>query len=170
MLSHGMNFLVFSRRMAEDENVVNHNCQQPYIWISIGNPADLVDLDHHTCPNPVQNEWCRGVCQVLFDDVLDDAYGYVPMSEVQANQIVDFVDDMKDEVTMICVHCEAGISRSSATAMSLSWWLNGNDSGIGSDTRYYPNRHTKNMLRTAMHETGRCGGSDKCILCKYDEE
>ena len=47
--------------------------------------------------------------------------------ETYAEQILDFVDSYRDNIDLIVVHCEAGISRSSATAGALSLILNKTD-------------------------------------------
>ncbi len=42
--------------------------------------------------------------------------GYIPMSEQQAQEVVDWLEENNDKLTGVVVHCEAGISRSAATA------------------------------------------------------
>ena len=45
----------------------------------------------------------------------------------QAEQILNFIEEYKDKVNLIVVHCEAGISRSAGVAGALSLIYNGSD-------------------------------------------
>lgn len=51
---------------------------------------------------------------------------YEPMTDEQADQVVEFVEKYKD-VELIVVHCEAGISRSAGLAAALSKIMTGDD-------------------------------------------
>jgi len=53
--------------------------------------------------------------------------------------ILNFVNEWKDKVDLICVNCVAGISRSAGIAGALSKILNGNDD-------YYFKHYCPNML------------------------
>ena len=59
------------------------------------------------------------------------------MSSDEAKAIVDFVERNKDKY--IIVHCDAGISRSSAVAAAILKYYTGDDSRIFDSRRYSPN-------------------------------
>src|ERR1035437_569218 len=46
--------------------------------------------------------------------------GYKAFNEVIAKSIIEFVERMKDKVENLIIHCEAGVSRSSAVAKFIS--------------------------------------------------
>ena len=60
------------------------------------------------------------------------------MSSDEAKAIVDFVERNKDKY--IIVHCDAGISRSSAVVAAILKHYTGNDDMIFDSRRYNPNR------------------------------
>ena len=142
-----MRFKVWSKRATESKGLVAANCHEPHIWISIyGNevwekPAELPANEHRKAELFLQ-----------FDDVTAPAHARTPMNEEQAKQIVGFVDEWKDKVSLICVNCEAGISRSAATAAALSLWLNGNHSGIVEGNGFFPNSHVQKGILNAIEE------------------
>lgn len=109
----------------------------PFVIVSIvGTDDDWI------CPTPRN---CCATIHLKFDDV-DHAVGkYRAIDQLQAFNLVNFIKKYKDEVNIILVHCEAGISRSSAAAAAIATWLNGpRDSnrffiGIGPNGRFCPN-------------------------------
>lgn len=60
------------------------------------------------------------------------------MSDKDAKTVVDFVETYKDK--RILVHCDAGISRSSAVAAAILKHYTGNDDMIFDSRWYNPNR------------------------------
>ena len=60
------------------------------------------------------------------------------MSDEDAKTVVDFVEQYKDK--RILVHCDAGISRSSAVAAAILKHYTGNDDMIFDSRWYNPNR------------------------------
>jgi len=161
-IDRNIQFRIFSRQLAEIESVVNANAMMSHVWISIHNTTDP-DL-----PIPHQNEMCREVLTLGFDDT--DVAGWIVMgqemqlmTEDQADQILQFIEKHLGHIGMICVHCEAGISRSAATAAALSLLINGHDSNIQNSGWYCPNAHVKSLilqrgsdLRTRSIELGFC--------------
>jgi len=148
-----MRFLVMGRHEAENIRLIDHNTNGKFgkfrhVWISIGDP-DKPDAKVR------QNELCRDVLRLKFDDCDEtDDSEWVPMVPNQAKEIVDFVCKHKDEIDMILVHCEAGISRSAGTAAALSIWLNDHDSGIAvGHPRYHPNTHVKSLIMREINPT-----------------
>lgn len=66
----------------------------------------------------------------------------------QAVEILDFMEEVKDDIDTLVVHCDAGISRSSGVAAALSLIYTGTDKGIFMDKRYTPNMF---MYRTILN-------------------
>ena len=99
--------------------------EEPYI----GNGNNIVDI--------------LRVSFVDADGVGDlDVYGNkadesMMFSDEQASQIVEFVKAHED--CNIIVHCDAGISRSSAVAASILRFYSGNDDSIFNSRYYAPN-------------------------------
>lgn len=99
----------------------------PYIIISITeNSEEFVKIP--------KRRNCKGILQLKFSDVGEDIgqdiiekYKLTLFNENHAKQILNFVFENKDNVNMIVCQCDAGISRSSATAKALDKILNGND-------------------------------------------
>jgi predicted protein tyrosine phosphatase len=57
-----------------------------------------------------------------------------------AESILDFVDKYKNEVEMIIVNCELGISRSAGCASALSKLINGDNANIEEHPSLHPNK------------------------------
>jgi predicted protein tyrosine phosphatase len=76
--------------------------------------------------------------KVSYDDLMAQ-YGSGVFTEEQAQQIIDFVEKYKDQVELIVVHCEAGISRSAGVGAAILKQLTGDDSFIFNDNRFLPN-------------------------------
>ncbi len=86
--------------------------------------------------------------RLSFHDVTEGNKYYLAMSTEQAKEIVDFVSEWKDKVTLIAVHCMAGISRSAGVAAALSKWLNNEDSFFHEN--YVPNSTCKKLVLEAI--------------------
>ena len=139
-----MQFIVLSRQFSESSLVVRDKCQEPYVWISIR------DLDKSFVKPPV-DPLRKAVLNVAFDDTekIDEKFldrTLKPISDKQAMRIVEFVTAWKDKVNLCLVNCEAGISRSSGTALALSMLLNGHDSDILGTPRFAPNMLVKDKI------------------------
>jgi len=140
-----MKFKVLSR--AEFENFIS---KEKYIAISISDPDSepvesqkdytaILSLQFHDVDHRIKKQkdckLCNGTGKSpLFPDIngghcyaCTDKMDIKIFDETYAEQILDFINAYKDIVDLIVVHCEAGISRSSATAAALSLILNGED-------------------------------------------
>lgn len=134
-----MKFLIFNRNLTEQESIVTRNCSEPHIWISIRNNDDF------DCKLP-ENHFRKASLFLMFDDDEKERPGVILMTDKQAKQIVEFVDENKKGIDLICVNCEAGKSRSSAVALALSELMNGHDSGIRGNSNYCPNLFVKDLI------------------------
>ena len=72
------------------------------------------------------------------------------MSDKDALKIKNVVEETKEEVTEIWVHCDAGVSRSAGVAAAIGKYLNDDDMFVFGSPRYSPNitcyRKTLNAL------------------------
>ena len=124
-----MNIKVLNREAFE-----KFKSDEPFIAISITDPnSEKVKIKN----KPID------ILFLQFYD-LDKDTGQFPYSKFifntnQAEQILNFVEEYKDKVNLIVVHCEAGISRSAGVAGSLSLIYNGTD-------EYYFKHYLPNML------------------------
>ena len=91
--------------------------------------------DAHTGGFGVQfteNQFCKGVLTLYFDDIVKEVEGAVLFSEEMAAQIIDFVQAHKKVETLL-VHCYAGRSRSRAVGAFIVKMLGADN------TKYFTN-------------------------------
>ena len=67
----------------------------------------------------------------------------------QADQIVDFVENMRGKIEVLLCHCEAGISRSSGMAAAIMRILTGSDDEVFNNPKYIPNRFVYRKILNA---------------------
>lgn len=95
-------------------------------------------------------------CQ--FDDIdcKEPIKGLIPMRDVDAQKIVRAVEQWKDKVEQIVVHCDAGYSRSPAVAAALALALNGRgaDDEFFVKGNYCPNMHVYNTMLKELDARG----------------
>lgn len=136
-------FKIFGRAASENESIVNRVCNKSHVWIS------FYDTDSNCC-RLAPSIYRADTLFLSFDDCERSEIWYgkklMPISDEQAKAIVDFVYKWKDKVAMICVNCEAGISRSSGAALALSELINGHDSEIRSNPNYFPNPKVRESI------------------------
>lgn len=61
-----------------------------------------------------ENDFCKGVLTLTFDDIEKKVDGAVLFSKEQADSIIDFIRDKRKSADTLLVHCYAGQSRSRA--------------------------------------------------------
>ena len=90
-----------------------------------------------------ENQYCKGVLTLQFDDIVKEVEGAVLFTKEQAEAILDFVELHRDVDTLL-IHCYAGQSRSKAVGAFLIKMF-GKD-----NSRYFetgsPNQHVYQML------------------------
>lgn len=133
-------FLIYSRAALE----ASHPPLVPHVVISITGYDEKVG---HTANVPT-NEHTLGVHREVFADVSRTLGEWVRMTPEQAEHIVDFVRSHQERLQLVIVHCQAGISRSSAIALGLQLLL---DNHIHTDfrDRYVPNLHVLRLILNA---------------------
>jgi len=112
--------------------------ESPLYWAMIS----VVTLENTWPENSDQN--CKKTLRLAFHDAdpnCFDTTGYEDelFDEKRANLICDFVNEIKDEVDMLVVHCEAGVSRSPAIAGAISKFM------FDDDSKFFKSPYTPNM-------------------------
>jgi len=116
-----------------------------HIVISICAPGYLF-------PDLPENERRLGLLQLKFVDLdrVDIAkqmgQEHLLMTKDQAKEILSFVNEFENKVSLIICQCDAGISRSSGTAAALSKILNDDDKWVFSSRNYVPNMYVYRLL------------------------
>lgn len=106
--------------------------------------------DTHTGGFGVQfaeNNCCKGVLTLFFDDIIHEVEGAVLFSEEMAEKIIDFIKAHK-QVDTLLVHCYAGQSRSRAVGAFAVEILGGNNEIYLKNEN--PNMHVYSMLKTVF--------------------
>jgi len=85
-----------------------------------------------------KNENIKDILFLTFDDVEVDSKTEKCMTEVQAKEVVNFINKW-DNIDNIIVHCDAGISRSSGVGAAILKAKNGDDSEIFDNGKFCPN-------------------------------
>lgn len=93
-----------------------------------------------------ENQFCKGVLTLYFDDIVRDVDGAVLFTDEMADQIIAFVLAHRSVETLL-VHCYGGQSRSRAVGTFAVEMLGGNSE------RYFetgsPNQYVYDVLETA---------------------
>lgn len=111
-------------KVFNENSIQKFETDRKHIVISFQDPTyDFVEL-------PKQESRVGWMGIRIYD--LDEDYGQFPYSKFifkrnDAENILEFVNQYKDEIDLICVNCVAGISRSAGCAGALSKILNDND-------------------------------------------
>lgn len=85
------------------------------------------------------------------DDKIKIEKKYHMFSNEQANQIVEFVNDVWDKVDVIICQCEHGQSRSAAIAAAIMQYKYQNGIEIFADDNYYPNKFVYRKVFSALN-------------------
>jgi predicted protein tyrosine phosphatase len=87
--------------------------------------------------------------QDLIDRMLEQGHAMWPMSEGHATSIIEFVDRLSNQIDLLVVHCDAGVSRSSAVAMSIceKYGLVDELRVLQTNPRFKPNLYVRDLLR-----------------------
>jgi len=97
---------------------------------------------------PLQEGWGT-VLRLKFDDVEKEWQGYIPMTEEQADAVIDWLAVNEDLLKGIYVHCAQGISRSAGVARFI-----GDTYGLLVDSQKSKdyNRHVYSLLTQRLKE------------------
>jgi hypothetical protein len=116
-------------------------CNRP--WAAISVATYLNDLPKLSTANLV------GLLQLVFRDTtnVDHEHHFVKQD---ARAVLDFVEKYWDQIEVLLVHCEAGLSRSPAIAAAISYIK----FGRGTDNQYFEGKFWANYLvyKTILEE------------------
>lgn len=87
-------------------------CTRPWACISIG-------VDHGDWPRISRRERIDRL-RLAFADIKEPKDDLILFNGELARQILEFVDRVWDEIEVLMIHCEAGISRSPAVAAAIA--------------------------------------------------
>ena len=132
-----MIFQVMSRKYAVK---YAYKIDVPTIIISINDMESVP-------PHFVRKNNIVDVLTLFFEDV--DYPGKDAITIEDANKIIHFVNQYKDKVEQIIVHCEAGVSRSAGVCAALIKIFDGDDNVIFDNGQYCPNM---TCYRTVLQE------------------
>ena len=109
-----MKIIVLSQAAAE-----KFTSEEKWAVISITSPGE--DLAIFQCPNLLH------ILRLQFDDINKIEDGFRAFWRGDAEETWDFYDSIKDEVSLLVVHCLAGQCRSPGIAAGLEKVLTGTD-------------------------------------------
>jgi hypothetical protein len=148
--------VVMSRREAEEFNL-----NTPYVMISFCDPM-ILPSDSSTSrtdpklrePKIPEDEKRLGILSQRFWDLDKPRAGFEELFNMKmAMSIAEFVLKYEDQIKVIAVHCEAGVSRSMGCAAGISYVLNGEDSYFYQVGR--PNALVRSNIIRAFDKLGR---------------
>lgn len=123
-----MEYKIFRREKARDFTYKTQD--KTYAIISI------TDMGSSNVNFNTKNKEIFSILRLQFEDV-DTETG---ISRDDAKLIAKFVNNVKNNVDMIIVNCEAGISRSAGVCAGISKYLDDDDMWVFNDWKYYPNK------------------------------
>ena len=94
-----------------------------------------------------ENQFCKGVLTLLFDDIVSEVDGAVLFNDEMADQIIEFIEQYKSFVDTLLIHCYAGQSRSRAVGAFAVDMLGGDNSKYFEEGS--PNQYIYDVLETA---------------------
>lgn len=96
-----------------------------------------------------ENEFCKSVLTLKFDDIIRPVDGAVLFSDEHAAKIINFIRNNKDAETLL-IHCYGGESRSRAVGAFAVMMLGGDNSSYFETGR--PNEHVYDTLESVWIE------------------
>ena len=137
-------------KVFNEESIQQFKTDEPHIIISVRSPSTKkIEL----LTNPTR----RATLFLTFHDIEDGLVSNMQewakerqlttFSNIHARLILSFIKTWKGKINLICINCEAGISRSAGIAGALSYILNADDTYYFKN--YLPNRL---VYRTILNE------------------
>lgn len=121
----------------------NYSEKRKHAIISISGPETKVNIP--------ENNNCREILFLKFHDIDIQLNNMKLFTIEDAEKILKFVFKHKDYIDKLFVHCQAGISRSSAVAAALSKIIYNDDTKIFNSPLYCPNMMVYNTILKTYH-------------------
>ena len=146
--------------------------EKPYVFISITDPiaktySSLIRHPNYPAKHlayQLNQHKLKDVLRLFFWDIdtdnpseISEEYRNGIFTWKQANHILTFYEKWQAKVNRICVHCYAGVSRSSGVVSALEIISNGQGSDewiLEPHRRFIPNQYVKNLILKAANERG----------------
>src|SRR2546429_4655327 len=88
-----------------------HRCAEVTFLVSIGDPYDELPVGYNNVPRKLR---------LLVGDVVTE----LGATEEDVRQIIGLAEDLRSVTGKVLIHCEAGVSRSTAAALIMyAYWL-----------------------------------------------
>jgi hypothetical protein len=135
--------------------VMNFNAWQK---VSAVFPYDHVVVGYRTpgleYPSIEFSPWCKGHLEIHVHDTMPHSAWpeAVLFNEEHAKQILALVEKERENIHYAILQCDAGISRSSATAAALSKIIYGTDEWVFNSPFYVPNTFIYKTILNVYHE------------------
>ena len=94
-----------------------------------------------------ENQFCKGVLTLLFDDIVTEVDGAVLFDDDMADRIIGFIAEHRKSADTLLVHCYAGQSRSRAVGAFAVEMLGGDNSKYFEEGS--PNQYIYDVLENA---------------------
>ena len=94
-----------------------------------------------------ENQFCKGVLTLLFDDIVTEVNGAVLFDDDMADKIIEFIEKYRKVADTLLVHCYAGQSRSRAVGAFAVEMLGGDNSKYFEEGA--PNQYIYDVLESA---------------------
>jgi predicted protein tyrosine phosphatase len=95
-------------------------------------------------PELKNNQYFKGIVKIECHDVLKQSNKYIIFNDDHAEEIVAFLNKVKNDIETLYISCDAGLSRSPAVAAAITAIL-GEDDMIYF-IKYLPNNHIYNTI------------------------
>jgi len=141
-----MKIIIMSRAQVKKFSYYPHDEKIAVISISD------CDKDYPILNNNKKNGIAH-ICKFHFDDVEEG--GLHCISENDAGHIASFIGRVKDNIDMLIVHCEAGISRSAGVAAAIMKFINDDDTVVFDNPMFHPNMTCYKKVLNAFQENQR---------------
>lgn len=107
----------------------------------VDKPCIIISIcDVESEPNHFSgNKNIRNILRVFFDDCEMTTNSETAISEDNAKVIVSFINLWKDDIELVVIHCEAGVSRSAGVGAAILKALNNDDMPVFNNGKFCPN-------------------------------
>jgi predicted protein tyrosine phosphatase len=105
-------------------------------------PSAVISIvdNYKEIPILVEGGMIKHVFSIDFIDLYEPLEGYKTFTLEEGIKIADFVYKIKDTVNQLIVHCEAGVSRSSAVAAAIAHHFFEEGDNYFNNSLYLPNK------------------------------
>jgi len=154
-----MKIVVMSRAQTKKYSYKKHN--ENAAVLSISDKVNPRLTMSNTVISHIPENGITRICRFFFDDVEEnDSEGYC-ITDEDARFIVNFVQRVRNEVDLLIVHCEAGVSRSAGVAAAIMKSLYNDDTSIFENPKFRPNMTCYRKVLTAFSKS-----ENECVRSK----